>query len=219
MLDVKIKKSSNKFFTSVYRKLIFTELYTKWNSFEPTTRKTNLVGTLSHRASKICSKSKLQEKIKQISSILQHNSYPVVINSSIRNKISRFNLEPKEGPQRCPVFFKLPWTGKIFLKFESQIKSAVQNCYEAVDPRVIFSTRKLLLAIHKDALPSIHQSMVVYQYAYRCDCRYVGRTSQRLQPKTHLKQIHTVKNLASTRLQNKNFNNFQCNSAIGLHLL
>ena len=54
--------------------------------------------------------------------------------------------------------------------------------YGAVEPHVLFSTRKLLPAIHKDVLPSTHQSMVVYQYKIvcRCDCRYVGRTSQRL---------------------------------------
>ena len=86
-----------------------------------------------------------------------------MINSSIQNKISSFNLEPKEEPQRCPVCLKLSWTGKIPLKFESQIKSAVQKCYGAVEPDVIFSTRKLLPAIYKDALPSTHQSMVVYQ--------------------------------------------------------
>ena len=103
-----------------------------------------------------------------------------MINSSIRNKIARFNLEPEEGPQKCPVYLRLPWIGKISLKFESQIKSAVQKRYGAVDPRVLFSTRKLLPAIHKDTLPSTHQSMVVYQYVCRCDCRYVGRTSQRL---------------------------------------
>ena len=180
-LDVKIEKSTNECLTSFYRKPTFTRLYTNWNSFEPTKRKTNLVGTLVHRALNICSKSKLQEELNQIRSILLQNGYPeIVINSSIKNKISRFNFEPKEGPQRCPVYLKLPWIGKIFLKFEIQIKSAVQKCFGATEPSVIFSTRKLLPAIHKDALPSTHQSMVVYQYVCRSDCRYVGLTSRRL---------------------------------------
>ena len=70
-----------------------TGLYTNWNSSEPTKRKTNLVGTLVHHALNICSKSKLQEELNQIRAILQQNGYPdVVINSSIRNKISCFNL-------------------------------------------------------------------------------------------------------------------------------
>ena len=47
-------------------------------------------------------------------------------------------------------------------------------------PRVLVFTRKLLPAIHKDALPFTHQSMVAYQYVCRCDCRYMSRTSQRL---------------------------------------
>ena len=95
-----------------------------------------------HRALKICSKSKLQEELNQTRSIPQHNGYSeIVINSSIRNKIFRFNLEPKEGPQRCPVYLKLSWIETNSLKFESQTKSAVQKCYGAANPRVLFSTR------------------------------------------------------------------------------
>ena len=30
-------------------------------------------------------------------------------------------------------------------------------------------------------MPSIQQSMIVYEYVCRCDCRYVGRTSLRLE--------------------------------------
>ena len=162
-LDVKIEKSSNEFLTSVYREPTFTGLYTNWNSFEPTKRKPNRVGTLVHDALKICSKSKLQEELNQIRSILQQNGYlEIVISSSIRNKISRFDL-PKQGPQKCPVYLKLPWIGKISLKFESQIKSAAKKCYGAIDLCIFFSTRKLLPASHKDALPSTHQSMVVYK--------------------------------------------------------
>ena len=114
LLDVKIEKSSNKFLTSVYRKPTFTGLYTNWNSFELSKRKTNLVGTLVHRALKICSKSKLQEELNQIRSILQQNGYPeIVINSSIRNKISCFNLEPKEGPKDARSISNFPGLEKF----------------------------------------------------------------------------------------------------------
>ena len=92
-------------------------------------------------------------------------------------KIALFNREPKEGPQECLVYLKLPWIGKISLNFEKQTKTAINRCYQSVEPRIIFTTRKILPAIHKDVLPSLQQSMVVYQYVCRCDCRYVGRTS------------------------------------------
>ena len=118
----------------------------------------------------------------------------------------------------------LDW--KFFLKFESQTKSAVQKCYRAVDPRVIFSTRKLLPAIHKDALPSTYQSMVVHQYVCRCDCRYVGRTSQRLHdriaqhiPKSIRNKSIPSKTLPTRDCKTKISTIHNCDSAIGLHLL
>ena len=129
----------------------------------------------------ICSKSKLQNELENISSILRNNGYPEsIIQSTISKKIALFNRKPKEGPQKCPIYLKLPWIGKISLNFEKQTKIAINRCYQAVEPRIIFTTRKILSAIHKDVLPSLQQSMVVYQYVCRCDCRYVGRTSQKL---------------------------------------
>ena len=78
---------------------------------------------------------------------------------------------------KCPVYLKLPWIGNISLKFENKIKSFVKYYFRAVEPRVSFSIRKILPSIHKDTVPSIQLSMVVYEYVCRCDCRYVGRTS------------------------------------------
>ena len=125
-----------------------------------------------------------------------------------------------------PVYLKLPWIGKISLKFESQIKSAVEKCYGAVDPRVIFSARKLLPAIHKDALPFTHQSMVVYQYVCWCDCRYLCRTSQRLHDRIAQHIPKSIRNkcilsmtlpIRDCKIRISTIHN--CDSAIGLHLL
>ena len=118
----------------------------------------------------------------------------------------------------------LDW--KNFLKFETQMKFAVQKCYGAVDPRILFSTRKLLPAIHKDTLPSTHQSMVVYQYVCRCDCRYMGRTSQRLHDRIaqHISKSIRNKSIPSRTLpardcKTKTSSSHNCDSAIGLNLL
>ena len=78
----------------------------------------------------------------------------------------------------------------ISLEFKKQVNSNVQNCFRAVDPRVIFHTRKILPSIHKDAVPITHHSMVAYQYVCRCDSRYVGRTFLRLQDES----INTFQN-------------------------
>ena len=107
-------------------------------------------------------------------STLQNSGYPESINQiTMSKKIALLNCKPKEGPQKCPVYLKLPRIGKISLNFEKRTKTAINRCYQAVEPRIIF-TRKILPAIHKDVLPSLQQSMVIYQYMCRCDCRFVG---------------------------------------------
>ena len=68
--------------------------------------------------------------------------------------------------------------------------------------------------------------MVVYQYVCRCDCRYVGRTSQKLQDRIIQ---HIPRCIGSDKRPTKNLHNRQCkitstpsvyrDFAIGQHLL
>ena len=159
---------------------------------------------------------------------MRQNGYSeVIINSTISKKIARSYQPVKEGPQKCPVYLKLPWIGNISLKFEKQVKSNVQNCFSAVEPRAFFQTRKILPSIHKDVAPTTQQSLVVYQYVCRCDCRYVGRTSLRLQeritqhiPKSIRNKEKPTKVLPRRNCKTKtSLNQLECDSAIGLHLL
>ena len=183
-LDVKIQKSDYKFITSVYRKPSFTGQYIRWDTFGPSKRKKNLINTLVHPVLRICSKSMLQQELENIRVILRVNGYhESIIDREISHKLARFQSLPKFGPNKCPVYLKLPWIGNISLKFENKIKSSVKHCFRAVEPRVFFSNRKIFLSIYKYAVPSIQQSMVVYEYVCRCDCRYVGCTFLRLEEK------------------------------------
>ena len=137
----------------------------------------------------------------------------------------RFQFLPKFGPNKCPVYLKLPWIGNISLKFENKIKSSVKHCFKAVELRVLFSTRKIFPSIHKDAVSSIQQSMVVYEYVCRCDCRYVGRTSLRLEeiinqhvPNFIRRKQQPTKILPERKCTIRSIaTHQQCVSAIGLH--
>ena len=218
-LDVLVEKSNTKFLTSVYRKPSFSGQYNRWDSFGPKSRKNNLIETLVHRALAICSPSKLPQEIDFIRSILCSNGYPEnVINSRIKRKIEEFKLPPKEGPEKCPAYLKLPWIGNISTKFENQCKTAVSSCFGAVKLRVVFFTRKMFPTVRKDVVPTKQRSMVVYQYVCRCDCRYVGRTSQRLQDR--IKQ-HIPKAIRNQAQPNRDLfqSNYTSTSAIGQHLL
>ena len=54
----------------------------------------------------------------------------------------------------------------------------------------------MLPTVRKDVVPTKQQNMVVYQYMCRCDCRYVGRTSQRLQDRIKQHIPKTIRNQA-----------------------
>ena len=134
-------------------------------------KRKNLISTLVHCVLSICSKSMLQQELENIRVILCDNDYPEsMVGREIFNKLVRFQFPPNFSPNKCIVYLKLPWIGNISLKFENKIKSSsVKHCFRAAKPRVLFSTRKIFPTIHKDAVPSIQQSMVVYEYICRSD--------------------------------------------------
>ena len=137
-LDVLVEKSPSKFITSIYRKPTFTGLYLRWNSFSPRKRKTNLILTLTHRALAICSPERLPSELDKIKSTLLTNGYPEhVIKSFMAMKMKQFHALPKFGPEKCPVYLRLPWLGSVSTRFEKQVKFAVKQCFSAVEPRVV----------------------------------------------------------------------------------
>ena len=182
-LDLLVEKSPSKFITSIYRKLTFTRQYLCWNSFSPRKRKTNLILILTQQALAICSPERLPSELGKTKFILQTNGYPEhVIKSFMAKKMKQFNALPKFGPKKCPVYLRLSWLGSVSTRFEKQVKSAIKQCFSAVEPRVVYSTNKLLCATNKDVLlAALQKSNVIYQCSCHCDSRYVGRTSQRLQ--------------------------------------
>ena len=96
----------------------------------------------------ICSKSKLHAELEKLKTIFLDNGYPEdVILSYTKEKIASFSAVQKFGPQKCPVYLKLPWIGNTSLRFESQIRQAVTNCFFAVNPRIVYSTRRAIKRI------------------------------------------------------------------------
>ena len=91
--------------------------------------------------------------------------------------MEEFKLPPKEEPEKCSVYLKLPWIDNISAKFKNQCKAAVSSCFGAVKLRAVFSTTKMFPTVRKDVVPTKQQSMVVYQYVSCCGRQYVGRTS------------------------------------------
>ena len=129
------------------------------------------------------------------------------------------------GPKKCPVYLKLPWIGENFLKCERKIESSITNCFGAVQPPVVFSTRRVLPGIHKDVLPTFQQSNFVYEYVCHCDSRDVDRTSQCLQNRIRQHVPKFIRNRTGQERKQperpgKSTNSIpHCDSAIANHLL
>ena len=82
-----------------------------------------------------CSKSKLQQELDSMQSILRRNDYPeVIINSTISKKMLVF-IDLSKNPQKCSVYLKLPWIDNMLPKFEKQIKSLANGI---IGRRLIF---------------------------------------------------------------------------------
>ena len=210
------------FETSVYRKPTFTGQYLCWESFNPTKQKTNLISTLIHRALMICTKSKLNEEIKHIKNILLDNGYPEsIIDSNISKKIAPFFMPKRFGPEKYPMYLRVPWIGKASIGLYKNVKTAVERCYGFVTPGVVFTSKRMLPVARKDVLPTTPKSSVIYEYSCHCDSRYVGRTSQRLQdrikqhvPKWLQQQAQRPTRSQTGRSCKLKRNNPDCDSAI-----
>ena len=94
-------------------------IYAGIHSFSPRKRKTNLILTLTQRALAICSPERLPSELDKIKSILLTNGYPEhVIKSFMAVKMKQFHVLPKFGPEKCPVYLRLPWLGSVSTRFE-----------------------------------------------------------------------------------------------------
>ena len=145
-------------------------------------------------------------------------------------KMKQFHALPKSGPEKCPVYLRLPWLGSVSTWFEKLVESAAKQCFSAVELRFVYSTNELLSAANKDLLPALQKSNVIYQFSCHCDSQCIGRTSQRLRDR--IKQ-HVLKSIRSCSFSQKrllparrcksstqtNTQSLASDSAIGLHLL
>ena len=175
----------------------------------------------------ICTKRRLNEEIERIKKILLDNSYPKnIINTQITKKIAQFSTLQQFGPEKCPVYLRVPWIGKPSTNLEKEVKTAVESCYGSVITRLVFTSKRMLPVARKDVLPAIQKSFVIYEYKCHCDSRYVERTSQRLQhrikqhvPQWLRQQLTRPRRSQPHRSCKRTDTKPDCDSAIGQHLL
>ena len=101
----------------------------------------------------ICSKSILGAELDRIKELLIENGYPTdVLLSCINQKLANFPAGRAFGPEKFPVYLKLPCIGIVSLKFDNQINKAITSCFHAVKPCVVYNTSVMLPSAKKDSV-------------------------------------------------------------------
>ena len=168
------------FSTTVYRKPTATGVYTRWESFGPTSQKIALIRSLVSRAMKICSPHHLHDEITKLKKIFQANGYPLPIIDLVVNQA--LHPEPNVfGPKLKPIFIRLPWLGAPSLAIKNRLQHATKKAIPWCRAVCSFPSKTAFNTSKKDVLPAESISNVIY--LFKCDCShtYVGRTSQRLE--------------------------------------
>ena len=113
--------------------------------------------------------------------ILTDNGYPEqLVKKTIRYHRESLTRTKAAGPDKCVEFIKLPFLGAESNRLEKELKKITRNCYNAVEPRIIFESKPILTHVHKDRIPVPKTSMVIYHYKCCCGNNYVGQTCRTL---------------------------------------
>ena len=177
-LDVRVtRKPTGELSTSVYRKPTWSGLYLHFHSFVPIQYKRNLVRNLFDRSRRICTKDTFPSEFQFLIKTLEANGYP-------HSFISKHNqpttpAEPQFGPEKKPVFLKLPFMGDNEpLLLKRRLRHYTGAVYPAARPFVVFNTTPVWFVSLKDRIPAIGKSKVIYEFKCGCGSSYIGRTDR-----------------------------------------
>ena len=183
-MDVLVKRHGEGLERAVYRKPTFTGQYTRWDSFAPTSQKIALIRSLTSRAMKICSPSKINTEVESLKKIFSDNGYPdYVVDRTIRKTMevgSQLKILRTDEERKQNVMLRLPWIGTTSNAHRQEIERVILKGFPTAQPRIVFTTCKAFSGREKDVLPITSLSNVIYEFTCCCAQTYVGKTTQSL---------------------------------------
>ena len=216
-LDVCIQRSiDGELSTKIYRKLNSEALYVPWTSFGPTKQKLGVLTGMVKRFTRLCSPCHLEEELKTLQNTFLALGYPGGLISKVITRAKSSSALKMIGPQKCPVYLKLPFLGKVSENFATRISEEVGQVFGSVRLRTVLYTYRPLSGIYKDVSPIQEKSNIIYKFSCHCGSGYVGKTSQRfhLRINQHVPKIIRSWINGTSAQPKKNYF-----SAIGQHLL
>ena len=173
-LDVLATWDGSAVVTELFRKKIFTGLYTDFGNLTPSNYKTNHITVLVYRAFHICS------------ICLHDNCYPKDLVDHFTKRFLNKHSDPRSKPttvQKIPLCFYMPYLGRVSLQLRRKISRLLRKAYNCVDFRIVFRSRRRIENFFplKDRIPKNVCSHVVYKYSCSgCQASYIDKTSRHL---------------------------------------
>ena len=169
-LDVKITRGSNGFFTSVFRKVTFSGVFTNFDSFIFESYKTGLIFTLLFRSFTICSDMQsFHLEVEQLRQIFKCNNYPVaLIDQCIKTFLNKIYV-PKRILITVPkkdVLIVFPFLGQFSLNLRSRLYNCFSKTLSQCNIKVIFQSKNRLSNVFrfKDSISKNLRSHIVYKF-------------------------------------------------------
>ena len=186
-LDIKIKRDSEKFTTSIYRKPTFTGLMSKFYDFSPKDYKVNLIATLVCRAYRICSDYfAFDNEISTLKTVLQGNGYPLqFIERNVGQILVKLRAPFESGevlnfdvPKHI-LYFTTYYLGDVSKIMAGEVKSILQEHFPQIHLRVLYKSCNTVgnHFSYKDKIPEECVSNLIYKYTCdSCKAFYIGKT-------------------------------------------
>ena len=180
-LDLEIHRDG----LSIYRKdthtaqFVHHDSYTRWN------HKIAWIRSLTNRAKKLCSTSKLASELANIKRFAAYNGFPKWIVKSVmkQSQSERTRTEPESEEETLYLF--LPYNGKEAESIVKRAKKRLTRLFKR-EKKVRFSisfqsTKMSFYTSNKDKIPLLSNSGIIYKYSCPgCNCSYIGKTENTL---------------------------------------
>ena len=186
-LDVNLIREKDKFTTSVYRKPTFSEIYTHFDSFLPSSNKTGLLHTLLYKFFRICSDwTNFPLELVKLTDVFKNNGYP---ENFINNYFKVFldnKYRTQEKVRTVPkktLFLVLLYLGPLSLQTRTKLRKSLKDILNCCKVQIVFkSQNKSAKAFRfKDRIPKELTSGVVYKsQCGLCNESYYGECVRHL---------------------------------------
>ena len=167
---MKISRDNNKFTTSVYRKPIFSRVFTNFGSFIPKSHKCNLLFTLLHRAFRLCPNFEFfHQEIHKLKNTFENKGRPKSFgNLCIKTYIDKFFIKREVvlKASKKKLICVLPFIGKNSLQLRTRLVNSIESNLKFCKLKTIFQPPCKLVSLfhYKDPLQKKISSDIVYRY-------------------------------------------------------